>query len=157
DSLDTHFRTIAAGGSPPTSSRAFRCVKESRHMPGPRTAPRPTLDIKVSRSMTISAVCGLISGTAGFVCGYFGTCLLAANPSNIMPVFGMGFGPLGLVLGGTVGAVGGFIQARRSVMMCAMVLVTLCTSALALAFTAPGYVPVTELVEARVVSSDPPA
>ncbi|MEW6743962.1 MAG: hypothetical protein AB1486_14520 [Planctomycetota bacterium] len=99
---------------------------------------------------------GAAAGVAGLICGYFGTFLLAAEPSNVAPVIGILItGPLGLALGAVVGALLGLTRCPTIVVVPILALVAGGTAALALVATRPTFEPAAELVEGTIVSCNP--
>lgn len=93
---------------------------------------------------------GSILGVVGFLCGFFGNALLADELGNMAPVAGIIIsGPLGLILGIVLGISLKVLRLHHLILSAAVVV------ALSLAAVLPSYKPVAELIEGRVVSSEP--
>jgi hypothetical protein len=92
----------------------------------------------------------LILGLVGFICGFFGNALLADEPSNIAPVVGIiETGPIGFIFGIILGITLRVLRLKYLIISAILVAV------ISLARVSPGYKPVAELIEGRVVSCEP--
>jgi hypothetical protein len=115
-----------------------------------KKSPKMTNNSSRQFPVLLPLLYGSILGVVGFLCGFFGNALLSDEPGNMSPVVGIIIsGPLGFILGIVLGI------SLKVLRLPHLILSTALVAVLSLAVVLPNYKPVAELIEGRVVSSEP--
>lgn len=103
------------------------------------------------RAALLAVLWGACLGATGFVCGYFGNGVLAADPGTVAPLLGFFVtGPYAAAVGVAIGGVLGASSKKPGYLLVVFFFSLLLTAVTSLVLASPGYGPEAQLVEGHV-------